>query len=552
MLRSLDIRNFAIIEAIHLDFDANLNIITGETGAGKSILMGALGLVLGKRADTTVLRDKAQKCTVEAVFDITAYGLTQFFSENDLDYEDQTVIRREINPAGKSRAFINDIPVTLDILQALTSQLVDIHAQQESQHLLQPAFYLRILDNLAGQQETVNVYRDDFILLRNKTAELRLLQEEAARAKQEQDFLQFQYDELLAANLDEPSLDTLEQDLELLENAETIKANIEQVRTMLEDSEIAVSNQLREAMRLLQPIQECSEDIRQAKTTMEEWLLQLREMLRTLGQVADSADYNPERIQLLTEQQNTINRLLQKHQVMSIEDLILLRDEMDSRLGNMQNTTARISALQDEIQQIRASCYLQAQDLSAVRRKLIPRLETTVGEILQELGMPYAKVQWQGTVSGPDKLTSSGIDNIDLYFSPNKGSTPQTLDHVGSGGEKSRLMLAIKAIVAGSMALPTLVFDEIDTGVSGAIAGKMGDIFRRLAAHHQIISITHLPQVAAKGHRHFFVYKLHDKAVTYTEIRPITGEERILEIAKMLSGEQPGAAALQTAKELME
>lgn len=551
MLRTLDIRNFAIIEAIHLEFDNNLNIITGETGAGKSILMGALGLVLGKRADTTVLRDKEQKCTVEATFDISAYSLQPFFAENDLDYEEQTLIRREIIPSGKSRAFVNDVPVTLDILQSLTQQLVDIHAQQETQQLLRPEFYLKILDSIAGQQEEVSLYSEGFRQLRQKEARHRQLKEEAERARQEEDFLRFQYDELEAAALDDPGLATIEQELELLENAEAVKSAMAQARNMLEDSEISVSNQIRELIRLLQPLAHFSDDIAGSKATLEEWLLQAREMMRTLDHVADSSDHQPERIQLLTERQNALNRLLQKHQLTDIAALQTLRDHIAERLGNMQQATEQIDALYLEIEQLKEDCFKKAQAISSRRRELIPSLSATVSGILQELGMPYATVHWDGPLRPPEALTATGIDDIDLYFSPNKGSTPQTLDRIGSGGEKSRLMLAIKSIVADSMALPTLIFDEIDTGVSGAIAGKMGDILLKLSAHHQVIAITHLPQVAARGHRHYFVYKQHDKAMTYTEIRALKGEERILEIAKMLSGDNPGNAALQTARELI-
>jgi len=551
MLLSLDIRNFAIIEAIHLDFDKGLTIITGETGAGKSILMGALGLVLGKRADTQVLRDKSQKCTVEAVFDVNGYYLQDFFHQNDLDYEDQTVIRREINISGKSRAFINDVPVTLDVLQELTVQLIDIHGQLESQQLLHPAFYLRILDHIGGIQEEVNSFKKDFLLLDAMEKELDTLEKAIAKSRQEESFLQFQYDELQAAGLDEPGISSIEQELELLENAELVKTNVLQAVNQLDEEEMSVSYQIREINRLLHAVSGYSNEILLARESLEEWVNGIRELCRNLKQVADQAAYDPERIAMLMDKQSSLNRLLHKHQCQEIESLIIIRDDLENQLSGFQIDTEKCHLLGIEIYALREAVFIKAQSISKKRRQLIAGLETKVTELLHELGMPYATVQWKGPVLSKNEIKYNGIDDIDLYFAPNKGSTAQSLEHIGSGGEKSRLMLAIKSVLAGSLSLPTLIFDEIDTGVSGSIAGKIGDIFKKMAVKHQLVAITHLPQVAARGNKHFNVLKMHDKTYSYTAIETLDGEERIRAIAAMLSNEKPGEAALQTARELM-
>lgn len=551
MLQSLSIKNYAIIETVGIQFDKQLNIITGETGAGKSILLGAMNLILGKRAETNVLRNKEEKCLVEATFYLKNYKLKKFFSENDLEYEDETIIRREINTSGKSRAFINDSPVTLDILKALTEQLVDIHAQGETQNLLDKFFFCEILDELSKQTAIVKDYQTSFNLYKQKQQRLHSLQEEQIRLQKEFDFISFQLNELTEASLNEEEFESIESELGLLQNAEVIKRNLADAYNLIDGNEFAAFTQLLQANKQIGQLANFHDSLLDMHDKLSMITDDLKDITKQITNIADATEYNEERVNELTEKQTTINKLLQKHHFSEIKDLILLQEELQEKVNAYANSSEEIVRLENEIIKDKKTLFATAQRISKNRNEKIKIAESKVSALLVELGMPFGHIILEQKILDAEKLNAFGIDEIRLLFSANKGSQPQPLDEVGSGGEKSRLMLAIKSLVAETVTLPTLIFDEIDTGISGEVAQKVGNILKSLGKNHQVISITHLPQVAAKASRHFFVYKNHEKEKTFTEIKTLSGDERLHEIAVMLSGNNPPKEALENAKRLL-
>jgi len=551
VLQSLSIKNYAIIETVGIQFDKQLNIITGETGAGKSILLGAMNLILGKRAETNVLRNKEEKCLVEATFYLKNYKLKKFFSENDLEYEDETIIRREINTSGKSRAFINDSPVTLDILKALTEQLVDIHAQGETQNLLDKFFFCEILDELSKQTAIVKDYQTSFNLYKQKQQRLHSLQEEQIRLQKEFDFISFQLNELTEASLNEEEFESIESELGLLQNAEVIKRNLADAYNLIDGNEFAAFTQLLQANKQIGQLANFHDSLLDMHDKLSMITDDLKDITKQITNIADATEYNEERVNELTEKQTTINKLLQKHHFSEIKDLILLQEELQEKVNAYANSSEEIVRLENEIIKDKKTLFATAQRISKNRNEKIKIAESKVSALLVELGMPFGHIILEQKILDAEKLNAFGIDEIRLLFSANKGSQPQPLDEVGSGGEKSRLMLAIKSLVAETVTLPTLIFDEIDTGISGEVAQKVGNILKSLGKNHQVISITHLPQVAAKASRHFFVYKNHEKEKTFTEIKTLSGDERLHEIAVMLSGNNPPKEALENAKRLL-
>jgi len=551
VLQSLSIKNYAIIETVGIQFDKQLNIITGETGAGKSILLGAMNLILGKRAETNVLRNKEEKCLVEATFYLKNYKLKNFFSENDLEYEDETIIRREINTSGKSRAFINDSPVTLDILKALTEQLVDIHAQGETQNLLDKFFFCEILDELSKQTAIVKDYQTSFNLYKQKQQRLHSLQEEQIRLQKEFDFISFQLNELTEASLNEEEFESIESELGLLQNAEVIKRNLADAYNLMDGNEFAAFTQLLQANKQIGQLANFHDSLLDMHDKLSMITDDLKDITKQITNIADATEYNEERVNELTEKQTTINKLLQKHHFSEIKDLILLQEELQEKVNAYANSSEEIVRLENEIIKDKKTLFATAQRISKNRNEKIKIAESKVSALLVELGMPFGHIVLEQKNLDAEKLNAFGIDEIRLLFSANKGSQPQPLDEVGSGGEKSRLMLAIKSLVAETVTLPTLIFDEIDTGISGEVAQKVGNILKSLGKNHQVISITHLPQVAAKASRHFFVYKNHEKEKTFTEIKNLSGDERLHEIAVMLSGNNPPKEALENAKRLL-
>ncbi|HNF47925.1 MAG TPA: DNA repair protein RecN [Chitinophagales bacterium] len=551
MLRTLSIKNYAIIESVLLEFDKGLNIITGETGAGKSILLGALNLILGKRADVQALRNTDEKCTVEASFYIKSYRLKSFFKSYDLDYEDETIIRREINSAGKSRAFINDIPVTLDILKQLTEKLVDIHAQGETQNLLDKYFYCEILDELCKQTAVVQEYQVHYAGFQQKQNRLKKLTETNIQLQKEFDFISFQLQELKEANIDEEEAAQIESELNLLQHAETIKLQLNQALQFIDGNEQAALSLLLQANKHIAQLANINDVLLEMHDKLTGINEHLKSMSRQITQIESATEYNAERVQYLSERQSTINNLLRKHHVVSATELLNIQHELQERVNQFNGSTDEIAILENELKQDKTALSATAQRVSANRAGKVKSFESAVSNLLKGLGMEYGYVELKNKSLINDEINEYGIDSYQLWFSPNKGIAPQPLETVGSGGEKSRLMLAIKSLVADTITLPTLIFDEIDTGISGDVAQKVGMVLKSLGNKHQVISITHLPQVAAKANNHLFVYKKHDKEKTYTEIKVLNANERLHEIAVMLSGNNPPKEALENAKRLL-
>jgi len=549
MLRKLEIQNYAIIDKLEIDFPTGLTIITGETGAGKSILLGALGLIMGKRADTKVLFDQERKCFVEATFAIADYQLHEYFTEESLDYDDELIIRREIAPGGKSRAYINDSPVTLDILTTLTENLIDIHQQFDTLDIQKPVFQLRIIDALAGNKNVLEQYSNLYKDYRQTCQKLELLKEKNRNAQQEVEFLNFQIAEFDQADLKPNEQDKLEMQLQKLTSAEDIIKNCSAIVQAVEEGENAILGQLQFVSNQFSSIKNLDKNF----SDIYDRLLSVREELMDISKdasrISDSTEYDAAAIETTTTRLNIINRLQKKHGVITMDDLLKTQAEIKDKLNKYGDLTNDIENLERQISQKEIALKSLAQKLSEARKKVIPTLEKDVHNLLVGLSMNHAYIKVQtGVLSS---FSNSGLDDISILFAPNKGSDFLPLKDTASGGEMSRLTLIIKSLVAGALTLPTLIFDEIDAGVSGDIAGKMGEILNNLANKHQIIAITHSPQIAAKAMSHYWVYKNDTESRTVTAMRQLDQGERVYEIAKMLSGNPPTEAAKANARELI-
>lgn len=549
MLKSLSIRNYALIDAVEIDLDKGLTIITGETGAGKSILLGALGLLLGDRADVSALSDRSQKCVVEGCFNIRAYGLKDFFTENDLDYAVETLIRREISAEGKSRAFINDTPVNLSVLRSIGELLVDVHSQHETLTLGESAFQLSIVDAVAGTEELLAESKAAFKQFRQQKEQLDALNEKEAQSKKDLDYFRFQFDELQAANLKAGEQPELESELETLENAEAIKSGLSKSAFALDGAEASLLTGITEIKNTLAGLAKFNPQIAQLHERIVSAQIELKDIAAELETLDGDIVHDPKRAQIVQERLDMIYRLQQKHAVKSIEELITLRDELDQKIGDIGSLEEQIVKAGKALETIRKKLLEIAGKLTKKRAAAAPKLEKEVKETLSQLGMPNAVLSVE--IEQLPEPRETGLDRISFLFSANKGSAPQPLNKVASGGEFSRLMLSLKALLAKHTALPTIIFDEIDSGISGDVAAKTGAILEQMSAGMQVITITHLPQVASKGQSHLFVYKEEQGKRTLTRIKALSKEERVNEIAKMLSAGKPGEAALKNAKELL-
>lgn len=548
MLLRVFIHNYAIIEEIDLYFYDNFNVITGETGAGKSILLGALGLILGKRADASVAREKEKKCIVEATFDIKKYNLSKLFEQQELDYHDECIIRREINTNGKSRAFINDTPVNLDILQQVSTLLLDIHAQGEVQKLLDEYFFCTVLDEMSKQTKEIELYENTFSDYISQKGKLNKLKKQQADLQKEYDFNSFLLNEFENINLDHEYYQQLEQEIALQENAEIIISNLSETEKLLDAHELSILPQLIQANKLIQPIASVNDVFLEMQTKISSTIDELKSLQRQIKQNIDVVEYQPEQLQQIQETLNQYNKLMQKHHVNTIDELNNIKSELEKKNQSFNANNDEINDLEKSISTLKSKLQQTAKIISNNRKKHIASFEQNLATILKNIGMPFAKVLLQQQTV---ELNKKGEDELLFYFSPNKGIEPKLLSQVGSGGEKSRLMLAIKSLTADNKSGATIIFDEIDTGISGEVANKVAELLRNIGNTHQIIAITHLPQVAAKGNHHYYVYKKHDKQITYTEIKKLSNEERIKEIATMLSGENPSTAAIENAKILL-
>jgi DNA repair protein RecN (Recombination protein N) len=549
MLCYLVVENYALISTLEIEFRKGLTIITGETGAGKSILLGALSLILGKRADTTVLLDKEKKCIVEGTFDITGYGLEPFLSGNTVDYDDRLIVRREISVSGKSRAFVNDSPVTLEVLSELGKKLIDIHSQHQNLDLANSLFQMMVIDNYARNIPLLEKYRAHYSVYHNQLKKLRQLLDDSGRLKSELDYLQFQFRQLDEAQLKEGEQEELELELEKLTHAEEIKSGLSAVISLLEGENMATLQQLKECIGHINRIYKYLPGGETLTRRMETTYIDLKDMTHDISLLNDQHDPDPLALVQVNDRLNLLYNLQKKHRLSTVGELISLREHLRKKIEEINLIDFNLEEIEKDLEKKRDQLSDIASELRSRRQQILAPFEQKITEMLREVGIPHAgfKVQ-QVTV---DDFTEHGTDRIQFLFSANKNMAPQDISRVASGGELSRLMLCIKSLLVDASGLPTLIFDEIDTGVSGEIAERVGNIINRMAEKMQIINITHLPQVASKGQHHYLIYKTEDARSSVTRVKLLTPEERHLEIAKMLSGEEVTHAALENARVLL-
>jgi len=550
MLRTLHIQNYALINDLDIRFDTGLTIISGETGAGKSILLGALALILGQRADTQVLLDKTSKCIIEGTFDVKEYKLKNFFSENDLDYEELTSLRREINVAGKSRAFINDTPVNLNVLKEMGVKLVDIHSQHHNILLGNNQFQLKVVDAFAGNNKILAAYKNDYDKYRKLESQYRELKGKNEKAQSDLDYFQFQFNQLDEAKLTEEEQSDLESEQDILSHSEEIGSSLESVSFLLSEEGGGILEKIRNARNLMEKMRNYFSPATELYNRIESVELELKDLSTEIETLGSDIESDPSRLEFIRERLNLIYSLEQKHHVESVEDLIRVRSELENSLEGISSMDQELETMADELHEIKLSLEKTAGDLSTKRMEAIPGIGERMISLLQKLGIPNAGFSIQRLEL--EDLSPTGIDHVDFLFSANKNSELQDLKKVASGGELSRVMLSLKSLINQSVSLPTIIFDEIDSGVSGDIADRVGEIIAGMSRNMQVINITHLPQIASKGGSHFLVYKTDEKTATRTRIRLLKEEERVIEIAKMLSGKEMSDAAIQNARVLLK
>lgn len=551
MLKRLAIRNYALIDDLDISFSDELNIMTGETGAGKSIILGALSLILGQRAEGKYFFNQQKKCVIEGIFQVNQFQLDDFFTENDLDYDRETVLRREISSDGKSRAFINDTPVNLATLKKLGEQLIDVHSQHATLEINDEEFQLLVVDTVANNQSLLSSYREAYKSLRKTQSRLKDLISQSDQSKADLDYFQFQFDELEKANLSPGEQQDLEQELDALTHAEEIKRSLLSAIGVLNENEPSVIVQIKEAAVNLAGAEKYNPEISSLTERLNSCLIEIKDILSETERIEQGSLINESRLEEVNERLGLIYTLQKKHRAGSDTELINIRDEISSKLARILFADEDIEKLKLESDQLHDQVRHLAEQLSKSRTDSIPKVEVQVMEALAEVGMTNAVLQIENDKLPEDKFDINGNNQIRFLFSANKGQSPLPMNKVASGGELSRLMLSIKSLVAVHTALPTIIFDEIDTGISGEVALKVGNIMEKLSKNMQVIAITHLPQIASKGNTHFSVYKDEQTESTHTNIRQLDEEERIMELAKMLSGNNPGESALRNARELL-
>ncbi|MGZ9736678.1 DNA repair protein RecN [Flavobacterium sp. GNP002] len=549
MITSLSIKNYALIEKLSIDFSKGFSTITGETGAGKSIILGALGLVLGKRADLTSLKNKEEKCIIEAHFEISKYNLLSFFEANDLDYENDTIIRREILPSGKSRAFINDSPVNLQELQELSLFLIDIHSQQQTQELSDENVQFEIIDAIANNKETILEYQALLKSYKSDKSKLNSLLKRQSESKKEQEYNTFLLDELVAAQLKSGEQETLEADFEKLNNVEIIKESIDRSLAIANEEQIGVMHNLNEIKVSLQKIAYFSTEYHSLLERITSVTIEFDDISVEMNRCSEKLVNDPEQLDLISQKLQVIFNLQKKHQVSSVDELLEIQANLENSVLELGNMEEEIAALIVSIEQKTIELDAFSTTIHNNRLNSIPVLSQKLITILETLGMP--NVRFNIDIKTTETYFQNGKDELQFLFSANKGTDFGLLKKVASGGEMSRIMLAVKAILAQYSKLPTLIFDEIDTGVSGEIAIRMGEIMKEMSQEMQIFAITHLPQIAAKGNAHFKVFKSTVGEDTLSELKLLNGEERVVEIAQMLSGTVVSDSALNHAKALL-
>ena len=549
MITSLSIKNYALIEKLTIDFSKGFSIITGETGAGKSIILGALGLVLGKRADLTSLKNKEEKCIIEAHFEISKYNLRPFFEENDLDYEEDTIIRREILPSGKSRAFINDSPVNLQELQELSLFLIDIHSQQQTQELSDENVQFEIIDAIANNQLTILDYQSLLKSYKSDKSKLNSLVKKQSESTKEQEYNTFLLDELVAAQLKSGEQEVLEADFEKLNNVEIIKESIDKSLAIANEEQIGVLHNLNEIKVSLQKIASFSTEYHSLLERITSITIEFDDISDELNRCSEKLVNDPEQLDLISQKLQVIFNLQKKHQVSSVDDLLVVQTNLENSVLELGNLEEEIASLTNSIKEKTVALDDFSDAIHKNRLESIPVLSQKLITILETLGMP--NVRFKIELNGTSTYLPNGKDELQFLFSANKGTDFGLLKKVASGGEMSRIMLAVKAILAQYSKLPTLIFDEIDTGVSGEIAIRMGEIMKEMSQEMQIFAITHLPQIAAKGNAHFKVFKSTVGEDTQSELKLLNNDERVVEIAQMLSGTIVSDSALNHAKALL-
>ena len=551
MLKRLAIKNYALIDNLDISFSKELNIMTGETGAGKSIILGALSLILGQRAESKYFFNQQKKCVIEGTFLVNGFQLNEFFAENDLDYDLETVLRREISSDGKTRAFINDTPVNLTTLKKLGEKLIDVHSQHATLEINDEDFQLLVIDTVAGNQNLLNNYREVFRSYKKSQARLKELINQSEKSKSDLDYFQFQFDELEKANLFIGEQAELEQELDSLTHAEDIKKSLVSSISVLSENEPSAIVQIKEAAVNLANAEKYNPEISILTERLNSCLIEIKDILSEIERIEQSSLINEERLQKVSDRLDLIYSLQKKHRVGSENELIAVRDQISNKLNSILFADEDIEKLKIEVDSLYKEVHTHSIQLDKTRTECIPKVEMQVMDTLTEIGMPNAVLKIVNDTLSEGKFDQNGNNQIRFLFSANKGQSPLPMNKVASGGELSRLMLSIKSLIAVHTALPTIIFDEIDTGISGEVALKVGHIMEKLSKNMQVIAITHLPQIASKGDTHYRVYKDEKGDITNTNITKLNEEERIFELAKMLSGDNPGESAIQNARELL-
>jgi len=549
MLTALSIKNYALIDDLKVDFPEGFIIITGETGSGKSIMLDALSLILGKRADMSALRNKEEKCIIEAEFSLQNYEFQSLFEELDIDYDLQTIIRREILPSGKSRAFVNDVPATLEVLSRLGQVLVDIHSQHQTLALSDTSFQFAIIDAITNDKSLLTEYVQLHQLLKKEQKKLEELIEFQKNAKKEYDYNLHQLKELKSATLEEGILEELEESYEEASNIEDIKENVSESLYLLNDDNIGILNNLRELKRSFSSLTEYKQLYRDLYERIESAFLELEDLASEISDIDESIEADPDNLEQISKQLNKIYSLQKKHSVATVEELIAIQQELEEAVSKTESVDIDLNKQKKIVEEQHTATLKKANQLHKAREKVIPALDKKLTSFMHELGMPNGR--FSIILTATDTFFANGNDELSFLFSANKGGDFGQLKKVASGGELSRIMLAVKAIMAEHTALPTIMFDEIDTGVSGEISQKMGDIMKQMSQNRQVFAITHLPQIAAKGAYHFKVFKEDSKGKTTTHLKLLTEEERIIELSEMLEGKNSGASARNHAIELL-
>jgi DNA repair protein RecN (Recombination protein N) len=549
LLASISIKNYALINELHIDFSSGLSIITGETGAGKSILLGALGLVLGNRADSSTLKNTTRKCIVEAILSVEKYNLQDFFETKDIDYEINTIIRREILPSGKSRAFVNDTPVTLSVLTALRSKLIDIHSQHQTLQVSDQQFQFQLLDTFANNESKLASYHRGLAQYTSEKKRLEEIQQAQREANLQYDYNSHLYNELLEANLVEDEQEVLEEKLEKINNVEEIKQNLSEALQLTTDDTIGIQNLLYSLENKLTKIAPYSKEYQELSERISSVKIELDDIVSELESANEQVDFNPLEATQLNDRLQLIYNLQKKHYVNSISALLIILEELSTKVSTVENAEQRLLDQETIVTEIANKLDAIALKISEARKRIIPTVSKQLEAILDNLGMSHARFQIQNTLA--ENYYKNGKDVLSFLFSANKGGQFGELKKVASGGELSRIMLAIKKVMSENSQLPTIIFDEIDSGVSGEISNKMAHIMSQMSQQMQVITITHLPQIAAKGNQHYKVYKEELNNTTTTSLKQLSEDERIVEIAEMLSGKNISDSALTHARELL-